>query len=175
MFFYVSEILFPAYNVTVNFRKAVTAINDQIAKGKLRIKVSTGFGAIPIEGAQVFIAPFDKTTSTSDDTYSLRTDADGLTSDIELTAPTKSFSLSPGSIELPFSEYVITVKKEGFKTAELNGTPIFDGVTSIQNVSLVPLSEDEVLYGRYDGQIYYENGGYEDLRGKVSQISEEEI
>ncbi len=143
------------------------------SKGRLSVKVSTAQGAIPIKDAVVFVTPYVQNGNSVNETYSLRTNADGLTRILELSAPAKSLSLSPGSMTIPYSEYVLTVKKEGYKSAELIGIPIFDGITSIQNIFLVPLTEDELLNGGGNDDIYYENDGYSNLRSDAAEVRRE--
>ena len=134
------------------------------SKGKLTVKVSTAQGAIPIKDAVVYITSYTPNVSPDSETFSLRTNSDGITQTLELATPARSLSLSPGSAVVPNSEYVLIVKKDGYKTAELIGVPIFDGITSIQNVFLVPLTEDELLSGDITEEAFYENGNYGNLR-----------
>ena len=39
---------------------------------------------------------------------------------------------------MPYALYDATVKAEGYSTVELSSIPIFDGVTSIQRVAMIP-------------------------------------
>lgn len=129
--------------------------------GLLSVRVTSGSGAFPIEGAYVYIREY------IDDApilYSLRTGKDGMTPPVTLATPPRSDSLAP-NVKIPFSEYVITVKKEGFYTNENIGLPMFDGVTSIQKVDLLPLTEEDIFSGKTPKQVYYENDGYKNLRG----------
>ena len=142
------------------------------SKGKLTVKVSSALGAIPIKDALVFISSYVQNGIENNEMLSLRTDADGLIKSLELPAPAKSLSLSPGDSSLPYSEYVLTVKKDGYKTAELVGIPIFDGITSIQNVNLVPLTEDELLRGVNAEVVYFEDVGYKNLRADTLESEE---
>lgn len=152
----------------------MTNIDEAGAKGKITVRVSTGYGAVPVKGAQIYITPLINEYNSDDYTYSLRTDNDGLTPLLELSAPPRSLSLSPGSTRLPYAEYVLTVIKEGYKTAELIGIPIFDGITSVQSVSLIPLTEDQIVLGDQKNQIFYENSGYDNLRVRLPSESEEQ-
>lgn len=146
------------------------ALENYDSIGRLYVKVSTAQGAIPVKDAVVFVTPYVQNGSSVNETYSLRTNEDGLTQILELSAPAKSLSLSPGSKIVPYSEYVLTVKKEGYKNAQLIGIPVFDGITSIQNIFLIPLTEDELLNGGGVDDIYYENDGYVNLRSDTVDV-----
>ncbi|MBE6687089.1 MAG: hypothetical protein E7591_07640 [Ruminococcaceae bacterium] len=113
--------------------------------GYLRIAVTTAKGSLPIEGAEVRIY------SGSDDTVTLikrlTTDRSGKTELISLPAPPFSLSQSPGSDEIPFAKYIIETDHPGYYTVQNIDAPVYSGVTSIQNVALVPISYgDEIPY-----------------------------
>ena len=150
-------------------------MSENNPKGKLIIKVTTALGAIPISNAQIYVVPYNLENIKNEDRYSLVTDFDGLTRAVELSAPSETLSLSPGSNDSPYSEYILSVQKDGFKTVEIIGLPIFDGVTSIQNVNLVPLTEDEALVGNDPKLIYRENTGYENLRNDNGEFRRDQI
>lgn len=143
--------------------------------GRLIVKVATGLGTIPIEGAQIFVVPYQKEDMNEGDTYSLRTNADGLTSVIDLSAPSRSISLSPSDEGMPYSEYLLTVRKDGYRTVEIVGIPIFDGITSLQSVNLLPLSEDEYVTGDKTTQVFFGNDGYNNLRNDSEDTETEEL
>ena len=52
-------------------------------------------------------------------------------------APDKSLSLSPGSYK-PYSTYDISVSADGYLTEYFYDVPVFEGITSLQPVSLKP-------------------------------------
>lgn len=131
--------------------------------GKLLVKVTSGRDTIPLENALVLIRPYDD--EESDILYSLRTDEDGMTKAVDLKAPPKSISFIPGGDAKPFSQYIITVKADGYYTVENIGVPIFDGITSIQNVEMIPLTEVDMFSGISPEVTYFQNEEYENLRG----------
>lgn len=131
--------------------------------GYLTVAVSDASEAFPIEGALVGISRYATGEGLL---YSLRTDRDGLTPTVSLSAPSKSESLLPLS-EKPFSEYLVTVKKEGYYTTENIALPVFDGVSTRQGVSMLPLTEADALSPLPPERIYYEGDGYLSLRGDV--------
>ena len=70
----------------------------------------------------------------------MRTNSVGQTEKIAL--PTKSASLSevPGNLK-PYISYNVFASKEGYFDSDVINVPIFEGVTSIQPINLIPLSE----------------------------------
>ena len=112
--------------------------------GYLQVAVTQAKGSVPIEGAEVRVY-------TGDDGYTLikklTTDRSGKTEVISLPAPPFSASQSPQSTVLPFSRYIIETDYPGYYRVENINAPIYPGITSIQNVSLVPISVgDSVPY-----------------------------
>ena len=141
---------------------------DNIPNGTLYARVTAGRGTLPLKGVTVYVRDY-LDAGEGNILYTLKTGDDGLTPSVQLPAPDKSSSLSPGSTALPYSEYVITAVKNGFNTVESVGVPIFDGVVSIQSVDMVPLTEDDVLNGKTGTTVYYESGGYTNLNGSLTE------
>ena len=113
-------------------------------KGYLRVSVRAAREAFPIAGALVQVWNADREGEDNGVMYSLRTDEDGLTEAVELSAPAAALSLTPGAAA-PYGVYNITVQKEGYGSVENVGVPVFDGVVSTQPVQLIPLSEFQSL------------------------------
>ena len=105
-------------------------------RGLIGFRVYTARGALPIKGAECTVtktiagAPYVIFTKLSDES--------GSTPTMPLPAPPRSLSQSPDNIIMPYALYDATVKAEGYSTVELSGIPIFDGVTSIQRVAMIP-------------------------------------
>lgn len=119
--------------------------------GYLVVRVSTANGAIPLEGARVSIRggqPENK-----DLFISRLTGASGLTEKISLPAPQKSLSESPGNIR-PYSLYSIDVFADGYNDIFFVNVPIFDTITSVQPVSMIPKVDNEYpdSFAPYDAQ-----------------------
>ncbi|MBQ8747257.1 MAG: hypothetical protein IJZ08_05250 [Clostridia bacterium] len=117
-------------------------MNEQSAsagRGYLRVIVRKARETLPIEGAFVRIYSGEAGEG-SVLLYSLRTNEDGITDTVQLTAPPAALSMKPGD-PAPYGVYNITVQKDGYGTVENVGVPIFDGVISTQPVQLIPLSE----------------------------------
>ena len=135
------------------------------SEGYLIVRVSAGSGTLPIEGATVYITPYENASTGGDLLYTLKTDSSGLTPKVSLSAPSGLESLSPGESDKPYSEYVLTVVKDGYNSVENIGIPIFDGITSVQGVEMVPLTAFERASGEVGMTTYYENDLYTNLRG----------
>ena len=104
--------------------------------GYIVVRASAASGALPIEGATVTIRGNQPNFSAV--IVKTETGRDGATPKISLATPPKSNSISPG-IENPFATYNVDVHTDGFFTASIQQVPIFDGITSIQPVNLIPL------------------------------------
>lgn len=111
-------------------------------RGYLRVVVRTADGVLPLRDAEVLIYASDRENDNTGVLYSLRTDEDGRTEVVELDAPPRALSMTPGD-PAPFARYNVTVHKEGYGSVQNIGVPVFAGVVSTQPVTLVPLSEFE--------------------------------
>ena len=110
-------------------------------KGYLVVRVATASGAIPLKGARVTVRGGEP--ENSEFYYSSYTGASGLTEKISLPAPRKILSESPGPSERPYSLYSIDVFYDGYKDAFFVNVPIFDTITSIQPVNMIPRPDNE--------------------------------
>ena len=108
-----------------------------IGEGYLIMNVSSASGALPIKDARIHIRGSD--IQNKDTEYSLITNESGLSEKISLKTPSRSISLSPGNPN-GYAKYTATVTKDGYYTQRFINLPVFDGITSIQPVLLVPLA-----------------------------------
>ena len=106
--------------------------------GYLIVNVSTARGAIPLAGAAVTVMLDEPENSTVFTV--LTTDTAGKTDRIELPAPDRSLSESPGNAK-PYATYTLQIDKEGYYSVTNAGVPVFAGITSIQPVEMLPLAE----------------------------------
>ena len=114
-------------------------MNNQPSSGNgfLRVIVQTAGGALPVEGASVDIYGSDRGNGNTGLLYSLETGIDGLTPPVELPAPPRAESLTPGT-PTPFARYNVEIFKEGYNRVTNLGVPVFDGIVSSQPVLLLP-------------------------------------
>ena len=114
--------------------------------GFLTVDVKTANGALPVENAQVTIynsardTEKDPSSLSSDVIYNLTTDRNGKTQKVALKTKSAQLSQSPDE-KIPFMSYNISVNADGFYDNSYLNVPIFQGITSIQEVLLIPLSE----------------------------------
>ena len=106
--------------------------------GYLSVRVTTANSAIPLEGAAVTIYTDD---DENDVLFELRSGADGRTARVSLPAPSRSVGQTPGD-EKPFSTYNMEVSLPGYGRIRYNQVPIYDGITAIQTVNLIPVPEN---------------------------------
>ena len=120
-------------------------------RGYLRVKTTTGRGCIPLENVQVTGSCY------KNGEYHLAgsflTDSSGQTEIITLQAPPKSNSEKP-DIRYPSALYDVSIKADGYYDINSRDVPVFEGITSLQNVDLVPVS---VGYSSSDGETIYNN------------------
>ena len=116
---------------------------DNGSIGFLQVAVKTANGALPVQNANVSIYSYSNGEENGNILYSLTTDTDGKTGKVALDAKSKSLSMTP--IEngvIPFTTYNIKVNAEGFYENSYINAPVFEGITSIQPVELIPVLEN---------------------------------
>ena len=138
--------------------------NDYI--GFLTTIVSTANGALPIRNANVTIYERGEgeEKSPSDVIYQLTTDISGRTEKVALNTKSKDLSTSPDN-NLPFLSYDIYVNADGYYDASFFNVPIFQGISSLQNVHLIPLSE----FSSFDDFVPNEGRFYSEATGKYAE------
>ncbi len=122
--------------------------------GFLRIRVTEAAGSLPVEGAVVRITEYPAEDMSDEGAllYSMRTDANGLTPIVSLPAPPSGESLTPGAAQ-PYAVYNISVTYDGYYPVEGVGIPIFDRITAVQPVALLPYTEEDRIAGADNGRV----------------------
>ena len=119
-------------------------INSSDEIGFLIVNVKTANGALPVEGASVTIyaneIKNDELLLDSDVIYNLKTDTNGKTPKVALKTKNKDLSLSYEN-SFPYLTYNVYVTKDGYYDSTYLEVPIFQGITSLQDADLIPLSE----------------------------------
>ncbi len=126
-------------------------------KGTLYIRAFTGGDALPVEGVLVKITGANEENRLVE--YSRITDKNGLIEKITLPAPDKSYSLSPGALELPYADYNVEIFGGEFYNKQFFNVAVFADTESYQPVTMIPLSK------------YVENGVYPE--GNLDVLIEE--
>ena len=143
----------------MNIEHSQSPATQMSGTGYLVVHVTTARGSIPIEGAQVSIRNLSPEGSPEkgDVIASLVSGKDGNTAIIPLSAPLRTDSMKPGGPR-PYATYSAEVRIEGFYDQIYNNIPIFDGITAIQPVDLIPLPENGKTDSYTpDGIRYYES------------------
>lgn len=136
-------------------------VDGMTGRGRLVFQITTAGGAIPLEGAEITLQGTHPATEGGGGQVLavLYSNRDGKSDPVTLPAPEKTLSLEPArdSASLPYALYDAEVRLSGFYLQSYLRIPVFDGITSIQRVSLIPLPENGLEEGtRPDGERFYE-------------------
>lgn len=106
--------------------------------GRLLVNVTSLRGLYPVAGADVTV--FTGDLADMNKIAQLTTDQSGKTREIELPAPSSDFTEQPDPSERPYALYNIRTVADGFVETINYNVAVFDAVTSLQNVSLFPVT-----------------------------------
>ncbi|MGL5085827.1 MAG: hypothetical protein ACRC68_08970, partial [Clostridium sp.] len=106
-----------------------------MATGKLQFKLYTGEESTPVTDAEIII--IDKESGTPLIDGPVKLDINGKSPEIELYTYDKSLSLSP-STTAPYKTYDAVILSKNFKNQLIKNIPVFDGITSVQQVPMIP-------------------------------------
>ena len=129
--------------------------------GRLLFQISTAGGAIPLADAEVTVRRLRSLTDGSGGEVIavLYTDENGKTRALPLPAPDRALAQAPRSdgSPAPYALYDADVYTAGFYRQSYSRIPVFDGITSIHHVTLIPLPDNGVPDGeRPDNEIIVE-------------------
>ena len=80
------------------------------------------------------------------------TNRSGLTEPVAIPTPERSEREQPEENGRPFTDITIYAWKSGFEQVEARNVQVFSGITTIQDLEMVPLSE---LPNRWDENVLY--------------------
>ena len=107
------------------------------ASGTIKTQVFTARGTYPVEQAQVDLY---KVFPDGDYLISRQyTDRSGQVNPVTVPVYQRSLSESPGD-STPYVSYRIAVTHPGFADVVIEQVPVFEGVTSLQSVNLIPMA-----------------------------------
>ena len=118
------------------------------AFGTLIFQVQGGQGAFPIANAAVTLTK--ELGEGQRLFFRITTDESGKTKPVSLPAPARSLSQKPGQGNV-FAGYQAEISADGYLPVAIRDLPIFDGITTIQPVSLLadfgqkPVTEDVIV------------------------------
>ncbi len=133
----------PIYRNIEDFR---TSNNGE---GTLRVQAFSGQQAFPVVNARVVVSKdFTEGTYTFFDDL---TDTSGIVENMSLITPESGLANENNEI-LPYSTYTIRVTHPFFRTTVYTNVPVFDTITSIQPVNLIPktgtpIDDNDIVYG----------------------------
>lgn len=110
---------------------------EEQGTGFITVNVRTAGGALPVEGAVITVRSVNGTESTV--VAVMISDAGGTSEIVALPAPPKENSLQPGNDNV-CAFYTIDTDREGYYHVTNEKVAVFDGVTAIQQVLLVPIA-----------------------------------
>lgn len=128
---------------------------DMSGRGFLLVNVTSVRGLYPIENAKVTV--FKGDVSSAQNIATSLTDESGKTELFSLAAPPIYLAQDSENTIPPFATYNILTESDGFLPTVNYNAAIFDKVTSIQNVNLIPRTSTN----DGDSDIYYENNDYD--------------
>ena len=104
--------------------------------GYIVVTVKTAGGALPVENAVVTVK------DAAENILAVYfTDRSGRTPRLKVLAPPRANSESPDAASPPFYSYNIDTDREGFVSVRNVNVPVYPGITSVQSVELIPISE----------------------------------
>ncbi len=107
--------------------------------GYLQVRVSTAQSALPLENVLVVIR---SNADQGDEIVStVVTDRSGLTPRIALPTVPRKMSEVPGNPH-PFYTYHIEASKEGYYNQFYQNVPVFDEISAVQSVEMIPLPQN---------------------------------
>jgi len=135
--------MYPYFQKNTSLHTAESTASDPIrgflagnpAFGTLIFQVTGGQGAFPVAGATIVLTK--ELNDQQSLSFTITTDESGKTAPLSLPAPDKELSQRPGNGTV-FATYQATVSAPNHVTTEIRDLPVFDGITTIQPVSLSP-------------------------------------
>jgi hypothetical protein len=104
--------------------------------GYIQVHAYTSYAQIPLQDVTVAVSAADGTA------IALRlTDRSGRIEPIPIPVPDREESLSPNPPERPFATVNITARLKDYEQIFVDDVQVFSGVTTDQDLELIPLSE----------------------------------
>lgn len=135
---------------------------ENYGKGYITVNVRTAGGALPVSDATIVIKSSDGSGGVGIGSIVavLYSDISGTSDVIGVPAPSRSNSLSPEATGEVCSFYDIETERDGFYPITNSNVPVYDGVTSIQEILMMPSNAGIV---EPDGMMFFDSGKLPDL------------
>lgn len=111
--------------------------------GSIIFRVTTAREALPVANAKCVVTK--KFGGLVHEIETLYTNQSGNTVPLSLPAPPKSLSQQYDNLVQPFALYDAVVTREGYVDVVLTDIPVFDGIQSVQGVSMLPAVSDRTI------------------------------
>ena len=106
------------------------------ATGYIQVRAYESFALLPLENVAITVTDQDGTA------IAMRlTDRNGRIGPIEIPVPEISYSLAPDPGEKPFTNVNLYARKKGYEQIENENLQVFAGITTDQNLEMIPLAE----------------------------------
>ena len=113
------------------------------ATGYIQVRAYASTARFPLENVAITVTATDGTA------IAMRlTDRNGLITPIEVPVPDKAESQEPEPGEKPFTAVNLYARLKGYEQIEAENLQVFAGVTTLQELELVPLSELPDYFGQ---------------------------
>ena len=106
------------------------------ATGYITVHAYTSFAQLPVKDTAISITSTDGTAIAM-----ALTDRNGQIRPIPVPVPERTASLTPSSVEKPFTSVNLYARARGYEQAEYENLQIFADTITNQNIELIPLSE----------------------------------
>ena len=107
-----------------------------MGSGRLQVQLYIGREARPVTNATVTIKKVTNGITIAESDFNV--DNNGKTPHIKLETKDKDLSLKPTKDLVPYETYDIHVRSTGFKDIIVHGVEIFDGITTLQEIAMLP-------------------------------------
>ena len=113
------------------------------ATGYIQVRAFASEAQLPLKDTAIVVTATDGTA------IAMRlTDRSGKITPIPIPVPELSESQSPDPAERPFSVVNLYARKAGYEQIEAENLQVFAGVTTLQELEMVPLSELPDYFGQ---------------------------
>ncbi|MEG0306470.1 MAG: peptidoglycan-binding protein [Clostridium sp.] len=107
-----------------------------MAIGTLKFQLFIGNRSLPVRDAEIIIIDNETATPLIEGPLSL--DENGTSSEIKLYTYEKALSQDPNETMPPYRTYDAIIASNSFKNIIIKNIPIFDGLTSLQQIPMIP-------------------------------------
>lgn len=104
--------------------------------GYIQVHAYTSYAQIPLQGVAISVTAPDGTAIAMD-----ITDRSGRIDPISIPVPDLAASQSPDTGEIPFAVFSIHARLQGYEQITAENIQVFAGITTDQELEMVPLSE----------------------------------